>query len=109
MKVGIIRCEARTHECAGYKCFPAAQHATGMFTGYTNVEIVGFDTCGGCGRKKADKIVDRALRLQRKGAEVIHLSDCVLSGCLHLDIYLAGLRAQGLKVVEGTHKLPAKQ
>ncbi len=104
MKVGIIRCDGRSHECAGYKCLPAAQHCTGMFKDYREVEIIGFDSCGGCGRGKADKIVDRGLRLQKKGAEVIHLSDCVLSGCAHRALYVSALREKGLKVVEGTHK-----
>ena len=56
MRVGIIRCEERSNECAGYKCLPAMQNRTGQFKGYDAIELVGFETCGGCGRNKADKI-----------------------------------------------------
>ncbi len=104
MRVGIIRCEERSNQCAGYKCLPAMQNRTGQFKGYDAIELVGFETCGGCGRNKADKILARALRLQKKGAEVIHLSNCILSACPFKKIYERALKEEGgLLIIEGTH------
>ena len=56
-KIGIIRCDVYSENCAGFHCFPAVQNRTGQFQYYDNVELIGFDTCGGCGRGKATKIV----------------------------------------------------
>jgi predicted metal-binding protein len=104
MKVGIIRCEEHSNSCAGYNCFPAIQNRTGEFKEYNAIEIVGFDTCGGCGRNKADKILSRALRLKEKGAEVIHLANCLVSACPFKDLYETALREEvGVPIVEKTH------
>ena len=104
MKIGIIRCDEHSNQCAGYNCFPAVQNRTGKFKDYETVELVGFDTCGGCGRNKADKIVARALRLKEKGAEVIHLGNCLVSACPFKDIYETALQEKvELPLVERTH------
>ena len=104
MKIGIIRCEEHSNDCAGYNCFPAIQNRTGQFEGYDTIELVGFDSCGGCGRNKADKVVARALRLKEKGAEVIHLGNCLVGPCPFKEICEDGLREQvGLPIVERTH------
>ncbi len=104
MKVGIIRCQEHSNQCAGYHCFPALQNRTGQFKDYETVELVGFDTCGGCGRNKADKIVARAQRLKEKGAEVIHLGNCLVGACPFKDIYETALKEQvALPLVERTH------
>ena len=104
MRVGIIRCEERSNQCAGYNCLPAIQNRTGQFKGYDTIELVGFDTCGGCGRNKADKILARVLRLQEKGAEVIHLSNCLVSTCPFKNIYETALKEKvSLLIIEGTH------
>ena len=104
MKIGIIRCEEHSKDCAGYHCFPAIRNKTGQFEGIADVELVDFDTCGGCGRDKADKIVARAMRLKEKGAEVIHLGNCIISSCPNKDIYEKALKEEvKLPVVEKTH------
>ncbi len=104
MKIGIIRCEEHSNDCAGYNCFPAIQNRTGQFEGYDTIELVGFDSCGGCGRNKADKVVARALRLKEKGAEVIHLGNCLVSACPFKDIYEDALKEQvKLPIIERTH------
>ncbi len=104
MKIGIIRCEEHSKDCAGYNCFPAMRNRTGQFEGIDDIELIGFDTCGGCGRNKADKIVARALRLKEKGAEVIHLGNCIVGTCLHQDIYEKALKEEvKLRIVEKTH------
>ncbi|MFC2025208.1 CGGC domain-containing protein [Chloroflexota bacterium] len=104
MKIGIIRCQENSNNCAGYKCFPAIQNRTGQFEGYDTIELVGFDSCGGCGRNKADKVVARALRLKEKGAEVIHLGNCLVGACPFKDIYKDALKEQiGLPITEKTH------
>lgn len=105
MKIGIIRCQEFSGQCAGYHCFPAIYGKTGKFAAYETIELVGFDTCGGCGRNKADKIVARAQKLKKYGAEVIHLGNCMVSVCPSKDLYIAALRENlEIPVVERTHE-----
>lgn len=104
MKVGIIRCQEHSNNCAGWSCFPALKDRTGAFEQYDAVELVGFDTCGGCGRGKAEKIVAKAKRLQERGAEAIHLGMCLLGGCPEKDLYITTLEEEmDIPVVKGTH------
>ena len=104
-KIGIIRCDAYTDKCAGYKCFPAVRERAAAFAAYPGpVELVGFDTCGGCDRNQADKIVARAQRLKEKGAEVIHLGNCLKSVCPWRDLFATSIGQKvSLPVVRGTH------
>ena len=103
MKIGIIRCDEHSDACAGYNCFPAIQNKTGKFEEYDEIELVGFDNCGGCGHGKADKIVVRATRLKEKGAEVIHLGNC-LGSCPSKELYEKKLaEGVGLPIIKGTH------
>ena len=106
MKVGIIRCQEQSNNCAGYQCLPAVQELSGEFSRYESVELVGFDTCGGCNRGLSNKIVDRALRLKKKGAQVIHLGSCLVA-CPFKEIYLEALKEKvNIPIVEFTHWHP---
>lgn len=110
MKIGIIRCDEHSNKCAGYGCFPAVQDRTGSFEEYDAVELVGFDTCGGCGRGKADKIIERAERLKKKGAEVIHLGNCLAGPCPFKDLYRDSLEQEfEIPVKFGTHAVKKKK
>ena len=104
-KIAIIRCDDYADTCAGFKCFPALRERTGAFAAYEGgLETVGFDTCGGCDRNKADKIVARARRLKEKGAEAIHLGNCLTSVCPWTDLFAESIARQvALPVVRGTH------
>jgi predicted metal-binding protein len=107
MKIGIIRCDENSARCAGWNCFPAMINKTGEFSQYETIELVGFDTCGGCGHGKADKIVKQAKRLKEHGAEVIHLGNCMVGDCPLKDIYLKELRKRvKIPIVERTHSGP---
>ncbi len=104
MKIGIIRCDEHSNTCAGYHCFPAIQNKTGKFEEYDEIELVGFDDCGGCGRGKANKIVARATRLKEKGVEVIHLGNCLIEHCPSKELYEKALVEElGLPIIKGTH------
>ncbi len=110
MKIGIIRCNERSNACSGYNCFPAVQNKTGKFEEYDEIELVGFEDCGGCGRGKADKIVARANRLKEKGAEVIHLGNCLIGPCPSKELYEKALVEEiGLPIVKGTHPGPTPE
>ena len=110
MKIGIIRCDENSVRCAGWNCFPAITNKTGEFSQYDTIEIVGFDTCGGCGHGKADKIIKQAKRLKEKGAEVIHLGNCLASDCPSRDIYIKALRKRiRIPIVERTHGGPTPE
>lgn len=93
-KIGIVRCNAHSENCAGWHCFPTISKKAGQFQQYDAVELVGFDTCGGCGAsivrdksgkaimgEKSAKIVFKAQRLKDHGAEVIHIGNCILLFC----------------------------
>ena len=103
MKLGIIRCEETAKMCAGWNCFPAMRDRTGTFEAYDSIQVVGFDTCGGCGKGKADKIVSKAKELKKQGSEVIHLGNCLAKGCPWRTKYAKTLRKEGLNIIEGTH------
>ncbi len=107
MKIGIIRCDEQSNRCAGYSCFTAVRNKTGEFAEYDDIELVGFDDCGGCGRGKADKIVTRALRFKERGAEAIHLTNCLIGPCPSKELYeKALLEETGLPIIKGTHPMP---
>ena len=110
MKIGIIRCDEHSDTCAGYNCFTAMRDKTGKFEEYDDIELVGLDTCGGCGRGKADKIVTRALRFKERGAEAIHLSHCLIGPCPSKDLYEKALIEKiGLPIIKGTHPDPTPE
>jgi len=103
-KIGIIRCDAHSANCAGYNCFPAMRKKTGQFGNYDEIELVGFDSCGGCARGKTDKIVPRAQRLKEKGAEVIHLSTCIVGTCPLENMFAQAIQENvGIPIVRKTH------
>jgi predicted metal-binding protein len=104
-KIGIIRCAAHSEKCAGYKCFPAIRDKTGPMAEYIgDIDLVGFDTCGGCARKETGKIVDRATRLRDRGAEVIHLGNCLVNACPWAEMFREAIEKEaGLPVVLRTH------
>jgi predicted metal-binding protein len=110
MKIGIIRCDENSANCAGWGCFPAIAKKSAEFSRYESVELVGFDTCGGCGRGSADKIVAKAKRLKKQGAEVIHLGNCLVGGCPSKDLYLKELKKKvKIPIVEKTHGEPTAE
>jgi predicted metal-binding protein len=86
------------------------QNKTGEFEEYDDIELVGFDDCGGCGRGKADKIVDRAIRLKDRGAEAIHLANCLIGPCPSKELYEKTLVEEiGLPIIKGTHPAPTPE
>lgn len=109
-KIGIIRCQelaigSSPRRCAGWNCFPAMRDKTGYMQEYDTIELVGFDTCGGCpGRNRTGKIVERGQKLKDHGAEVIHLGTCLVGSCPHKDMFKEILEKEvGLPVKEKTH------
>jgi predicted metal-binding protein len=112
-KIGIIRCQELAigdspRRCAGWNCFPAIRDKTAYMAEYDTIELVGFDTCGGCpGRNRTNKIIERGQKLRDKGAEVIHLSTCLVLFCPNKDMFKEVLeREVGLPIKEKTHGRP---
>ena len=113
-KIGIIRCQELNHglsknHCAGHSCFGAIRDKTGYLDEYDDdIDLVGFDTCGGCpGKNRTDKIVQRGLDLKKHGAEVIHLSTCISLFCPNRDMFADVLKEKvGLSIREMTHGRP---
>jgi predicted metal-binding protein len=112
-RIGIIRCQELAtgnspRRCAGWNCFPAMRNKTKYMDEYETIELVGFDTCGGCpGKGRYDKIVERGLKLKEHGAEVIHLSTCIVLSCPNKDKFAEVLKEKvGLPVKEKTHTSP---
>jgi len=112
-KIGIIRCQELTmgdnpRRCAGWNCFPAIRDKTGYMQEYDTIELVGFDTCGGCpGRNRTGKIVERGQKLKDHGAEVIHLGTCIVNFCPNTEMLKEALEKEvGLPIKEKTHTRP---
>jgi predicted metal-binding protein len=118
MKIGIIRCHEHANKCAGYNCFPAVVKRTGKFAAAGEgpqgepgadrpdaLELIGFDSCGGCARGTADRVVERAKKMRDRGAEVVYLGNCIVNGaCPWSDLFCGAIGEQaGLTVVRGTH------
>jgi predicted metal-binding protein len=109
-RIGIIIC-GRYQTCTGGKCFRALRERKGAFEAYagSDVEIVGFTTCGGC---PGGNIEYAPEEMKRNGAEVIHLATGFLVGyppCPFLEEFLKLIPEKfGLKVVAGTHPIPQK-
>ena len=102
-KIAIIRCEEKAKTCPGTTCFKVIREKKAAFEKYGDeIEIVGLDTCGGCGLGKPDKIVQKAEALKERGAEIIHISTCVKSKC---PFYASYMEAVGKvsKVDGNTH------
>ncbi len=94
----------------GLELLPRNSKKTGEFEGYDTIELVGFDTCGGCGHGKPDKIVKQARTLVKHGAEVIHLGNCLAADCPSKDIYIQALKKRiKVPVVERTHGGPSPE
>lgn len=103
-RIGIIRCHSYSENCSATGCFAALYGRAAAFAPYPEVEIVAMDTCGGCGRGSADKVKARAERQKSKGAEVIHLSNCMIGACPWKDLYAEAIRGEvGVQVAMGTH------
>ena len=112
-KIGIIRCQelalSGERRCAGWNCFPAIREKSGYLAEYETIELVGFDTCGGCPGKRYNKIIERGLKLKEKGAEVIHLSTCIGEFCPNKAQFKKVLEKEtGLEIKEKTHTRPAE-
>lgn len=96
-KIGIIRCQEIANmpdekRCAGWNCFPSIRNRDAYLDEYKSLELVGFDTCGGCpGSNRTEKIVERGMALKKHGAEVIHLSTCLVNFCPNKDMFTQAL------------------
>jgi len=108
--IGIIICH-RYHCCAGGKCLKAMRNKEGAFSIYagTEVELVGFTTCGGCPGGNIEYVGEEMVK---NGAEVIHLATGMVVGyppCASISTFKAFLEKRyGVKVVVGTHPIPKK-
>ncbi|MGI6227792.1 MAG: CGGC domain-containing protein [Peptococcales bacterium] len=78
MKLGLIRCLQTEDMCPGTTCFKVIKDKNLAFAGIEeDIEIIGFNTCGGCPGKKA---VSRAAEMVKKGADTIALASCITKG-----------------------------
>jgi predicted metal-binding protein len=95
MKVGIIRCMQTEDMCPGSRDFKVIHEKKGAFAGVEGeIEIIGFNACGGCPGKKA---VTRAVEMVNRGADTIALASCITRGnpigfpCPHARIMKAAI------------------
>lgn len=78
MKVGLIRCMQTEDMCPGTTCFKVMKEKKIAFEGIEeDIEVIGFNTCGGCPGKKA---VSRAVEMVKRGADTIVLASCIKKG-----------------------------
>ncbi len=110
-RIGIIICD-RYHSCGGGKCFRALRERVGAFRRYphdTEVEVVGYSTCGGCPGGNIEYV---PAEMKRNGAQVIHLATGLIVGyppCPRLEYFKRFIEeAYDIPVVMGTHPVPEK-
>jgi predicted metal-binding protein len=78
VKVGLIRCMQTEDMCPATACFRVMKEKKLAFEGITeDIEIIGFNTCGGCPGKKA---VTRAAEMAKRGADTIVFASCIFKG-----------------------------
>ncbi len=111
MKIGIIICD-RYKNCAGGKCFRAAQNREGAFDIYDKnevLEIVGYTSCGGCPGGNIEYTPEEMIK---NGAEAIHFATGFIVGyppypyISHFKKFIE--EKYKVKVVVGTHPIPEK-
>ena len=111
MKIGIIICD-RYKNCAGGKCFRAAQNREGAFDIYDKnevLEIVGYTSCGGCPGGNIEYTPEEMIK---NGAEAIHFATGFIVGyppCPYISHFKKFIEEKyKVKVVVGTHPIPEK-
>lgn len=104
-KLGIVRCAAYSDKCAGYKCFIAIREKAGAFADHEDeIELIGLETCGGCARHESGRIVERVVRMRDRGANIIHLANCIMDACPWANMFHDALvKETGVTVVQRTH------
>ncbi len=110
MKVGLIRCLQTEDICQGTTDFKVIKNKKGAFEEVeTDIEIIGFVSCGGCPGKKA---VSRSVELVKRGADTIAVASCISKGtpigfpCPHASLMIEAIRkktGENVKILEYTH------
>lgn len=110
MKIGVIRCMQTEDMCPGGTCFASIKNKKFAFEQLAGeLEVVGWNTCGGCPGKK---IVPRVLGMVQRGAEAIVLASCMTKGtpigfvCPHVEQIKEVVKKhlpQGILLIEYSH------
>lgn len=111
MKIGIIICD-RYKSCAGGKCLRALQKREGAFSKYdinTNIEIVGYTSCGGCPGGNIEYSPEEMIK---NGVEEIYLATGFVVGyppCPYIKYFKEFIEKKfKIPVNIGTHPIPQK-
>lgn len=110
MKIGLIRCLQTEDMCPGTTDFKVIKEKKCAFEGIEgDIEIIGFNTCGGCPGKKT---VTRAAEMVRRGADTIVFASCITKGnpigfaCPHAEAMRRAIVAKfgaEIKIIDYTH------
>ena len=110
MKIGIIRCMQTEDMCPGYTDFKVIREKKGAFENVEGeIEIIGFNSCGGCPGKNA---VTRAAKMVKLGADTIVLASCIMKGtpigfpCPHAQVIkeaIARKLGDSITIIDYTH------
>ena len=110
MKVGLIRCLQTEDMCPGTVDLKIIREKKGAFANVSEeIELIGFNTCGGCPGKKA---VARAAEMVKRGADTIALCSCITRGtpigfpCPHAEAMkeaMAKKLGAEIKILDYTH------
>ena len=78
MKVALIRCLQTEDMCPATTCLKVMKEHKLAFEGIQEeIEVIAFNTCGGCPGKKA---IPRAAEMVKRGAEAIVMASCIFRG-----------------------------
>jgi predicted metal-binding protein len=110
-KIAIINCSNLAQElsCPAFFCLANVNAREGMFARYKgdeNFGLVGLISCAGCPTAlSVDKLDGRVKSLVAAGANVIHLSSCLIAVCPFKNKYVKFINDNypQIDVVLGTH------
>jgi predicted metal-binding protein len=117
VKVGILTCANTTEHgtCASAGCLHALHESVEDFARYQEdggAQLVGLSRCSGCPTALAsERIHENVEPLVQMGAEIVHLSTCLLAACPYKNKYRTAIEEAfpQVEVVVGTHTPPPEE
>ncbi|MBU5227180.1 CGGC domain-containing protein [Clostridium senegalense] len=108
MSIAIMSCRKLVGKCAGTGCLNAFNNDLDAFTIYKNKKetLASFFYCSGCSSTLGndEDWQHKINQLKNKNVDTIHIALCIEVECDNYSKHEKILKANGFKVIHGTHK-----